>query len=84
MEPEDEENQYASIRQVTAIAVMFMFSLSAHAQNAAEALYKSKCAGCHGAEGTGSATVKKSVGQLPVGRQCPLRISRSRADQGKL
>ena len=44
---------------VTAIAVMFMFSLSAHAQNAAEALYKSKCAGCHGADGTGSATGKK-------------------------
>ena len=44
---------------VTAIAVMFVFSLSAHAQNAAEALYKSKCAGCHGADGTGSATGKK-------------------------
>jgi cytochrome c6 len=44
---------------VTAIAVMFIFSLSAHAQNAAEALYKSKCAACHGADGTGSATGKK-------------------------
>ena len=44
---------------VTAIAVMFIFSLSAHAQSAAEALYKSKCAGCHGADGTGSATGKK-------------------------
>ena len=44
---------------VTAIAVMSVFSLSAHAQNAAEALYKSKCAGCHGADGTGSATGKK-------------------------
>jgi len=44
---------------VTAIAVMFIFSLSAYAQNAAEALYKSKCAGCHGADGTGSATGKK-------------------------
>ncbi|HXC44681.1 MAG TPA: cytochrome c [Candidatus Dormibacteraeota bacterium] len=44
---------------VTAIVVMFTFSLSAHAQNAAEALYKSKCAGCHGADGTGSATGKK-------------------------
>jgi hypothetical protein len=62
---------------VTAIAVMFMFSLSAHAQNAAEALYRSKCAGCHGAVGTGSATGTKSVGLLPVGRQYPLRISRS-------
>jgi mono/diheme cytochrome c family protein len=44
---------------VTATAVMFIFSLSAQAQNAAEALYKSKCAGCHGADGTGSATGKK-------------------------
>ena len=44
---------------VTAIAVMFSFSLSAHAQNAADALYKSKCAACHGADGTGSATGKK-------------------------
>jgi mono/diheme cytochrome c family protein len=44
---------------VTAIAVMFIFSLSAHAQNAAEVLYKSKCAACHGADGTGSATGKK-------------------------
>ena len=44
---------------VTATAVMFIFSLSAHAQNAAEVLYKSKCAACHGADGTGSATGKK-------------------------
>jgi len=44
---------------LTAIAVMFSFSLSAHAQNAADALYKSKCAACHGADGTGSATGKK-------------------------
>jgi hypothetical protein len=26
----------------------------------------------------------KSVGQLSVGRHCPFRISRSRANQGKL
>jgi len=45
--------------KVTAIAVIFIFSLSAHAQNAGEALYKSKCAVCHGADGTGSATGKK-------------------------
>jgi mono/diheme cytochrome c family protein len=43
----------------TAIAVVFVLSLSAHAQNASEALYKSKCAACHGANGTGSATGKK-------------------------
>ena len=44
---------------VTAIAVVLVLSLSAHAQNASETLYKSKCAACHGADGTGSATGKK-------------------------
>jgi cytochrome c6 len=44
---------------VTAIAIVFVLSLSARAQNASEALYKSKCAACHGADGTGSATGKK-------------------------
>ena len=44
---------------VTAIAVVFVLSLPAHAQNASEALYKSKCAACHGADGSGSATGKK-------------------------
>jgi cytochrome c6 len=44
---------------VTAIAVVFVLTLSAHAQNAPDALYKSKCAACHGADGTGSATGKK-------------------------
>ena len=44
---------------VTAITIVFVLSLSAHAQNASEALYKSKCAACHGADATGSATGKK-------------------------
>jgi mono/diheme cytochrome c family protein len=44
---------------VAAIAVIFILSLSADAQNAGEMLYKSKCAACHGADGTGSATGKK-------------------------
>jgi cytochrome c6 len=44
---------------LTAIAFMLFLSLSVHAQNASEALYKSKCAACHGADGTGSATGKK-------------------------
>jgi len=44
---------------VTAIAIVFVVSLSAHAQNASETLYKSKCVACHGADGTGSATGKK-------------------------
>jgi cytochrome c6 len=40
---------------VTAVAVMFLLSLSAHAQSASETLYKGKCAACHGTDGTGSA-----------------------------
>ena len=42
----------------TALAVVLSLSLSAHAQNGAD-LFKSKCAGCHGADGTGSAMGKK-------------------------
>jgi len=45
--------------RATVISFGFVVSLSAHAQNASEALYKSKCAMCHGADGTGSATGKK-------------------------
>jgi len=44
---------------VTAIGLVFFLSLSAHAQDASETLYKSKCAGCHAADGSGSATGKK-------------------------
>jgi mono/diheme cytochrome c family protein len=43
----------------TALAVVLSLPLSAHAQNASETLYKSKCVACHGADGTGSATGKK-------------------------
>ena len=42
----------------TAVAVILSLSLSAHAQDASS-LFKSKCAGCHGADGTGSAMGKK-------------------------
>jgi cytochrome c6 len=41
-----------------ALAVVLSLSLSAEAQNASD-LFKSKCAMCHGADGTGSATGKK-------------------------
>jgi mono/diheme cytochrome c family protein len=41
-----------------AAAVIFSVPLSVHAQDAS-ALFKSKCAGCHGADGTGSAVGKK-------------------------
>jgi cytochrome c6 len=42
----------------TAFAVVLSISLSVQAQDAA-ALYKSKCAGCHAADGTGSAVGQK-------------------------
>ena len=41
-----------------ALACVVAFSAPAHAQNA-ETIYKGKCAGCHGADGTGSAIGKK-------------------------
>jgi cytochrome c6 len=43
----------------TAIAAIFVFSMPALAQNASEAVYKSKCAACHGPDGSGSAMGKK-------------------------
>jgi mono/diheme cytochrome c family protein len=42
----------------TALAVVLSLSLPAGAQDAS-ALFKSKCAACHGADGTGSAMGKK-------------------------
>jgi cytochrome c6 len=42
----------------TAFALLFSLSVSAHAQDAS-ALFKSKCAGCHSADGTGSPMGKK-------------------------
>jgi cytochrome c6 len=42
----------------TAFAVVLSLSLSAQAQDAS-ATFKSKCAGCHAADGTGSAMGKK-------------------------
>ena len=42
----------------TAFVVMLSLSLPAHAQDASS-VFKSKCAGCHAADGTGSAMGKK-------------------------
>jgi mono/diheme cytochrome c family protein len=42
----------------TALAVVLTLSLSVRAQDAST-LYKSKCAACHGADGTGSPMGKK-------------------------
>jgi mono/diheme cytochrome c family protein len=46
------------LAMVTVISLGFVLSLSAQAQSASQTLYKSKCAGCHGPDGTGSATGK--------------------------
>jgi mono/diheme cytochrome c family protein len=43
----------------TAAAIVLSLSLPMRAQNASEALYKAKCAACHGADGTGSPMGKK-------------------------
>jgi cytochrome c6 len=43
----------------TAIAAIFVLPVPAQAQNASEAVYKSKCAACHGPDGSGSAMGKK-------------------------
>jgi mono/diheme cytochrome c family protein len=43
----------------TALAAVVTLPVAAHAQNPSEALYKSKCAACHGAEGGGSVMGKK-------------------------
>src|SRR5579863_1145217 len=43
----------------TVLAVVLTFTLSVRAQSASETLYKSKCAACHGADGTGSSMGKK-------------------------
>jgi mono/diheme cytochrome c family protein len=42
----------------TALAVVLSLPLAAHAQDSAS-LFKSKCAGCHAADGTGSPMGKK-------------------------
>jgi cytochrome c6 len=43
----------------TALAAVVTLPIAARAQNASETLYKSKCAACHGADGSGSAMGKK-------------------------
>jgi len=49
---------FPMVALLAALAVVIALPSSMHAQDGA-ALYKSKCAGCHGPDGTGSATGKK-------------------------
>ncbi|MGO9123677.1 MAG: c-type cytochrome [Terriglobales bacterium] len=44
---------------VAALAVVLTLPLSLRAQSASETLFKSKCAACHGADGSGSVMGKK-------------------------
>jgi cytochrome c6 len=48
-----------TVALLTALAVVLSLPLAARAQNASETLYKSKCAACHSADGSGSAMGKK-------------------------
>jgi mono/diheme cytochrome c family protein len=54
------ENGMKKLYFVSAIAAMFMACLAIHAQDQAkgEKLFKTKCAGCHGADAAGKAAVK--------------------------
>jgi mono/diheme cytochrome c family protein len=56
--PEMKITSLSVFRIATVFAVLFSIPLSARAQDAAT-IFKSKCAGCHAADGTGSATGKK-------------------------
>jgi mono/diheme cytochrome c family protein len=50
----------------TAVAVSFLLTLPAHAQNAA-GTYKAKCASCHGADGKGNTGAGKALGAHDFG-----------------
>ena len=45
-----------------AVAVAFVFIPAGHAQSEAATLYKAKCAGCHGPDGSGSTAAGKAMG----------------------
>lgn len=44
------------------VAVAFIFIPAARGQSEAETLFKAKCAGCHGQDGTGSTPAGKAMG----------------------
>jgi cytochrome c6 len=67
MPDEDEEehmkksiNWIATITTVVALAGFALLSTAARADNAGEATYKAKCAGCHGADGKGQTAMGKA------------------------
>ena len=53
-------NWIATITTVVALTGFVLLSVPAQAQTGGEALYKAKCAGCHGADGKGQTTVGKA------------------------
>ena len=46
---------------VGVLALALVLGVSARADDTSAALYKAKCAGCHGADGAGSTTVGKAL-----------------------
>lgn len=51
----------------TVIVAFGLLSAPVQAQSGGEALYKSKCAGCHGADGKGQTTMGKANNLLDLG-----------------
>jgi cytochrome c6 len=50
-----------SFASLLLLSLTFLGSTAASAADAGAALYKSKCASCHGADGSGNTTVGKSL-----------------------
>ncbi len=48
-------------RFVPAVAILVVWVAPAHAQNDSAALFKAKCAACHGADGKGQTTMGKTL-----------------------
>jgi cytochrome c6 len=53
-------NWIATITTIVALAGFVLLSVPAQGQGGGEALYKSKCAGCHGADGKGQTAMGKA------------------------
>jgi mono/diheme cytochrome c family protein len=55
-----------SLRSCTTLAALLVFAGTFSFAQDGAALYKTKCAGCHGATGTPSSGIAKAMGILPV------------------